>query len=424
MARQEFKHIIVFEHQRLLVDQEGEYYLSARQHQALEAYYGNYSPFFTLIRNGVQFCQYVGVLQVGDTLIEVLPKADKLTGQEAVQKWQNLLINMIRTVWGFPVKDAGTSDLKLKHNSVLDLYFELFVTEVEMLMHLGLIKKYIREERNSTALKGKLAFTKHIQNNLIHQERFYIETTTYTQQHDLHRIFYAALKLVSQLNRNELLKSRIGNLLLNFPEQHSIKVNPSTFNRLQYDRKSIVYKAALEIAELLLLNYHPDISQGRKNVLALMFDMNALWEQFVLSVLRRDLEGYKVNGQVSKRFWKSTGTNEALNSSMRPDIVLLHNEKNEVIVMDTKWKNLNDKGPSTDDLRQMYVYHEYFEANKVVLLYPGDGELIKGQFYSKDQNSLDEKHCLVLQILVDRDFKIWKDKILKKIQGLLTESAI
>lgn len=420
MARQELKHIIVFEHQRLLVDQEGEYYLSAGQHQALEAYYGNYSPFFNLIRNGVQFCQYVGVLQVGDTIIEVLPKADKLTGKEAVQKWQNLLISMIRTVWGFPVKDAGTSDLKLKHNSVLDLYFELFMAEVEKLMHLGLIKKYIREERNSTALKGKLAFTKHIQKNLVHQERFYIETTSYTKQHDLHRILYAALKFVSQLNRNELLKSRIGNLLLNFPEQHSIKVNPSTFNRLQYDRKSIVYKAALEIAELLLLNYHPDISQGRKNVLALMFDMNALWEQFVLRVLRRDLQGYNVRGQVSKRFWKSTEAIVALSSSMRPDIVLRHKENNKVFILDTKWKNLHDKGPSTDDLRQMYVYHEYFDATMVALVYPGDELKISGSYFEKKKNQdLDNKHCHIVQIPADKYFKAWKERIVKRVKDLI-----
>lgn len=416
MARKELKHIVVFEHQRLLVDQEGDYYLSERQHQALEAYYGNYSPFFSLIRNGVQFCQYVGVLQVGDTLIEILPKADKLIGKEVVQKWQKLLINMIRTVWGFPVKESGTSDLKLKHNSVLDLYFELFVSEVEKLMHLGLIKKYIREERNATALKGKLSFTKHIQKNLVHHERFYIETTCYTQQHELHSIIYAVLKLVSQLNRNVLLNSRIGNLLLNFPEQHAIKVNPSTFTRLQYDRKSIVYKAALEIAELLLLNYHPDISQGRKNVLALMFDMNALWEQFVLCVLRRDLSDYNVKGQVSKRFWKSTEAIAAVSSSMRPDIVLSHKDKNKVIVLDTKWKNLHDKGPSTDDLRQMYVYHEYFDASMVALVYPGEELKISGSYFMKEKNKkLDNKHCHIVQIPADNDFKAWKKRIVERV---------
>lgn len=412
MAKKELKHITVFEHQRLLVDQEGDTYLSERQHQALEAYYGNYSPFFSLIRNGVQFCEYVGVLQVGDTLIEILPKADKSANKG---DWRDLLVNMIRTVWGFPVWDSGTSALKLKNNSVLDLYFKLFIAELEKLMHLGLIKKYIREEQNAKALKGKLCFGKHIQKNLVHQERFYVETTTYSQEHDLHRILYAALCLVNQLNANLHLSSRIGNLLLNFPDQKAIKVSSSTFARIGYDRKSQPYKSALEIAELLLLNYHPDISKGNKHVLALMFDMNALWEQFVLRVLQRELHDFKVSGQVGKKFWKS----ESLQSYMRPDIVLTHKSENRCIVLDTKWKNLQGKGPSPEDLRQMFVYHEYFEANKVVLLYPGEGDLIEGQFYLKDQSGFDDKHCHVLQIPADKDFGIWKNRIVEKVVNLL-----
>lgn len=81
---------------------------------------------------------------------------------------------MIRSFWGFSVKDSGASNLKLKYNSVLDLYFELFVSELESLKHSGLIKKYIRQEHNAKALKGKLSFAKHIQHNTIHKERFYI----------------------------------------------------------------------------------------------------------------------------------------------------------------------------------------------------------------------------------------------------------
>src|SRR5690606_32642172 len=108
------------------------------------------------------------------------------------------------------------------------------------------------------------------------------ENTVYTVQHQLHQIIYEALLLIQRLNRHALLASRIGNLLLNFPEQERIKVNSKTFDTISYDRKSQVYRSIMDIAELILLNYHPDISKGRRHILALMFDMNALWEQFVL----------------------------------------------------------------------------------------------------------------------------------------------
>ena len=319
---------------------------------------------------------------------------------------------MIRSVWGFSVKESGSSNLKLKHNSVLDLYFELFVKELEYLIHQGLIKKYIRQEQNAKALKGKLYFAKHIQHNIIHKERFYIETTAYTVNHKLHQIIYAALVLLQNLNRNPLLASRIGNLLLNLPEQDKIKVNTKTFESISYDRKSQAYKSIIDMAELILLNYHPDISKGRRHILALMFDMNVLWEQFVLGLLRKSLKDYKVSGQNTKRFWKGN----TLSSNMRPDIVLQGDKF--TMVIDTKWKNLNGKSPSPDDLRQMFVYHEYFEANKVVLLYPGEGELIVGQFYHKDQSGFDDKYCHILQIPADRDFGNWKNRILIEILEL------
>lgn len=186
----------------------------------------------------------------------------------------------------------------------------------------------------------------------------------------MHQIIYAALVLIHKLNRNAKLTSRIGNLLLNFPEQECIKINRKTFDTITYDRKSQAYKTIIDIAELILLNYHPDISKGRRQILALMFDMNALWEQFVLGLLRKSLKNYKVSGQITKTFWKGS----TLSSKIRPDIVLYG--ENSIVVIDTKWKNLNGKSPSPDDLRQMFVYHEYFETNKVVLLYPGEGDLI------------------------------------------------
>jgi len=408
MSQEYSKHIIRFEHEKLVFDMQVEE--ERILYEALEAYHGEYTPFFKLIRNGVQFCEYVGVLQVGGTIIEILPKADKSWDASV---WQNILINMIRSVWGFSVKESGSSNLKLKHNSVLDLYFELFVNELESLIHQGLIKKYIRQEQNAKALKGKLSFTKNIQHNIIHKERFYIETTTYRVNHKLHQIIYAALQLIQRLNRNPLLASRIGNLSLNFPEQTEIKINSKTFNTITYDRKSQAYKTIIDIAELILLNYHPDISKGPRQILALMFDMNALWEQFVLGLLRKTLKGYKVSGQITKRFWKGN----SLSSNMRPDIVLVGDKS--IIVIDTKWKNLNGKSPSPEDLRQMFVYHEYFEANKVVLLYPGEGDLIAGQFYLKDQSGFDDKHCHVLQIPADKDFVIWKNRIVEKIVSLL-----
>lgn len=405
--------ITVFEHEKLVFNLNNK--IEEQILNALEIYHGDYTPFFKLIRNGVQFNEYVGVIQIGKTTIEVLPKAD----QSGEEKWRNLLIGMIKTVWGFDVKSTGSSSLKLKSNSILELYFELFISEVEYLLHRGLIKRYRKNERNQTSLKGTLQFSKHISQNLVHKERFYVKYTQYSNEHLMHEILFKTIKLLAHINSNPLLKGRIGALTLNFPEMKEIKVNESTFNKIVFDRKNQHYQTALEIAKLLLLNYHPDVSKGRNDVLALMFDMNSLWEQFILVTLKRKLKTHQVAAQVTKSFWKPIS---GYSSKMRPDIILRCKESQENYVLDTKWKNLNVCNPSSEDLRQMYVYHRFYQAKKVALVYPSDQHSIqKGNYFSSENHlEMSDKECSIMQIETASDIKVWQSYIIKQIKVLIS----
>ncbi|WP_312356508.1 5-methylcytosine restriction system specificity protein McrC [Empedobacter sp.] len=404
--------ITVFEHDKLFFNLKND--KEKQLHDALELYHGNYTPFFKLIRNGVQFNENVGVIQIGKITIEVLPKVDK-SGEE---KWRNLLIGMIKTVWGFDVKSTGCNSLKLKSNSMLELYFELFISEVEYLLHRGLIKRYRKNEGNQTSLKGALQFSKHISQNLVHKEQFYVKYTQYSNEHTIHEILFKTIKLLANLNSNPQLKGRIGSLSLNFPEMGEIKVNESTFNKIVLDRKNQHYQTALEIAKLLLLNYHPDVSKGRNDVLALMFDMNSLWEQFILVTLKRKLKTHNVTSQVTKSFWKP---DSGYSSKMRPDIILKCKENHQIFVLDTKWKNLNGYNPSPEDLRQMYVYHRFYQAKKVALVYPSDQHSIqKGNYFSSENHlEMSDKECSIMQIATASDIKVWQEEIVNRIKILL-----
>lgn len=103
------QNITVFEHQILRTDK-GENRLTEPQLKALQAYYGNGVPYFSLTHHGIQFNEYVGVLQVGKTLIEVLPKADRYSDDK--KAWRDILIGMLRAVSGFEIKSTSNADLK------------------------------------------------------------------------------------------------------------------------------------------------------------------------------------------------------------------------------------------------------------------------------------------------------------------------
>lgn len=378
--------------------------------EALRSYYGQKGvPYYSLTYRGVKFNSYVGIIQVGNCMIEVLPKSDRnlQVDSEAEQnKWRNVLIKMLKTVNNFELKYTSYSNLRLRSNSLLDLYFELFVREVEHLLKTGLAKSYRRVEGNNSSLKGNLLFARNISCNYIHKERFYINYTLYDHEHIFNIILYKTLRMLHYLNSSPALASRIGALLLNFPEMPDIKVNELTFDRLLYTRKTIAYKKAIEISKFILLNFHPDLRGGRNYVLALMFDMNELWEKFVYVSLRRNVEERtKIYGQKSKQFWSSSGKNKLV----RADIII---EKDGInYVLDTKWKILKDLTPTSDDLQQLFVYQEYYNSKFALLIYPGDENdslqgkinLIDGYFKKNERYRDDDRKCCLVKIPVIND---------------------
>lgn len=358
--------ITVFEHQSLKVGEQG---FTEVHLDLLDRFRGDkedeYFPYYSLIHNGVKFKHYVGVLNVGGLQIEVLPKTD--TDSDDASKWRPRLLHMLRTVYRLQAHAPGTAFQRLKDSPVLDVFLQRFLGEVEALLHVGLIKTYRKETDNRNALKGKIVWSKHITKNVVHKERFYVNYTTYDRNHIMNRIIYKTLQVIPEVTRNSYIANRSKTLAFEFPELLDINVTDVTFATLHFDRKSDSYRDAMQIAKLILLNYMPDMVHHRNNVLALMFDMNRLWEEYVYVVLRKELKYYNVTAQSSKRFWEGEG---APIKHIRPDIVISDNGGHPQLVIDTKWKCPNENAPSDTDLKQMYVYHKYWGVDHTILLYP------------------------------------------------------
>lgn len=400
--------ITVFEHQCLYVNR-GDQRLSPEQLKALQLFYREKDfPFYRLVHNGIRFCEYVGVIQVNSLTIEVLPKADA----NGPVVWRKLLIDMLRRSGMLNVHAPTNSSMALKSNSLLHLYFELFVQETEAILHRGLTKRYRRVEGNLTVLKGSFHFNKHIQKNLVHHEFFYTRHTTYDRGHTLNRILYKTLKLLQKICDDRSLNSRIGSLLLDFPEMPDILAEETTFSKIQFDRKTEHYRQAINIARLLLLNFHPDVARGQNNVLALLFDMNVLWEGFILKSLKKGLPNdYIVRGRSRKFFWKKDG---GYSKKMIPDIIVICPDGRKV-VLDTKWKNIGDMNPSDSDLRQMYTYSRFHNDAITALVYPASSsvsELVNGNFYDEASGiSITSRQCGVIKLAVKHNISEWQEQL-------------
>ena len=372
--------ISVYEHETLLVgDSQNGIVFKQEHYDSLAERLGKKDdkvfPFYSLVKyqrkDGIKFKQYVGAIQVGNLTIEILPKTDK---DNSNQDWKAILLFMLSKVHKLKVSSESISPQHLQKSTVLDFIIRRFLNEVEDIIHQGLLKTYSSKSENVTALKGKLLVRQNITKNLVHQERFFVQHTVYDRSHIMNRILRQTLTCIVEHSSNSSLLQRAGSYLSCFPEMNPVAIEESLFARLVYDRKTNGYRDAIALAKLILFNNMPDLQSGRKDTLAMLFDMNRLWEEFVFVTLRHHLAGkYTVNEQVQKRFWET--------KTIRPDIVIY--DSNKKVVLDTKWKQPDKGYPSDSDLHQMYVYFKYFDAQKVALLYPSSEtspQIYKGTF--------------------------------------------
>jgi 5-methylcytosine-specific restriction enzyme subunit McrC len=361
--------IQVFEFEKLTLkpDEQGRYLTKPELDKLYEYNDRNKNVYFTGIRDGIKFSSYVGVIQIGGLTLEILPKADKnkTNDKKEYNKWQLVLLRMLSICNHIKINSVSEASLEKRPHSLLDLYFKLYLDEVSNLVRQGLIKKYHKKAGNLFALKGRLVFSKNIQQNLIHQERFYTEHQVYDFEHLHNQILIRGLTVLSKVSTNPAIIDSINRIKLDFPEMKEIQITQNHFDFLKDNRKTESYKNAIKIAKMIILNYSPDIKSGGENMLALLFDMNKLWEEYIYRMIKRTADtNIHVNFQNSQKFWES--------KTIRPDLVITKKigDNSETFVIDTKWKVLDYKSPSDDDLKQMYAYNLYWNASKSMLLYP------------------------------------------------------
>ncbi len=381
--------IQVFEHQILKVDELSKFNLV--HFNALEKYgYKTMEKYFSIGNKRIKFNNFVGVIQVRNLTIEILPKADNSSdNQHTKDKWHNALISMLQECKLIKLNAISNAKLKLKSASILDLYYDLFLSETETIFKHGLRKNYRSVKENLNKVKGKILFTNHIRKNYFHKERFFVEHKIFDSNNKLNQILYKSLTILKSINHSPKHNIRINKLLLNLEGISEQNVTGQWFEKIRYDRNTERYRQAITLAKLIILKYSPDLKGGNENVLAIMFDMNLLFENYIYRKLKSlqsnpDIPLMHIKEQNRTPFWESRG--------LRADILV--ETKDKQLVIDTKWKVLNDNKPSDSDLKQMFAYNLHYETDLSILLYP------KTRFETEDKkpfrnDKFKTRHCQV-----------------------------
>lgn len=404
--------IQVFEYQKLKYSDDSAF---SKQHFETMVHFNekNQNKYFTVIHKGIQFNSYVGIIKIGQVTIEILPKSDRNTDSTQKEKdtWQSVLLNMLRICKKIQIDTVSETQLKKRYNSILDAYFEMYLEEIEQLVKKGFIKKYRKNQSNKFALKGKLVFSKNIQKNLVHKERFYCEHSEYDKNHLVHQILLEGLHVLESLKTSHL-SDRISRLKFQFDTIERKTITNTHFKKVVLNRKSKPYERALSIAKMLILNYSPNISYGQDNMLALLFDMNTLWEEYIFRILHKNKPvNTTVSFQNKKDFWKSSNRTKTI----RPDIVIKENNTDTTYVIDTKWKIRDNNNPDDNDLKQMFVYNLHWQSEKSLLLFPKTYQTDSNYGeYQHLSNNMTENKCKLGFISVLENDRLKNEKLLSQ----------
>ena len=306
----------------------------------------------------IQARNYVGVLQTKSGLtIEILPKiADKNDAERS----KAVFIKMLRTLKNFPFKSSNLASLKTQNLPLLEIFISMFLCELESLVKKGIKSDYVALEENLNFLKGKLNINEQIKRNSIHKERFYVRYSEFLSDIKINRIIKTTLQFLYKKSNSSKNQQKIRELLFIFDEVLECEDYKNFFAKLVINRQVKHYEQTLLWCKIFLLGNSFTPHNGDDLALALLFDMNALFESYVGNFIKKSFPGTIL--QHSEKYL----VEEPKSFKLRPDIFLEGD-----FIADTKWKIVKSRDDiSQADLYQLYAYGKKHECSNLYLIYP------------------------------------------------------
>ena len=322
---------------------------------------------------------YVGLIQMQNGYqIQVLPKIDFGTDPDSKnEETKRVFLRMLRTMKDFPSKVFNEANLKMDRMTLYEIFINMYLQEVRVLVKHGIKSAYIGREDNLSFYKGKLVVNEHIKQNAAHGERFYVHYDEYLVDRAENRLVKATLLKLQSITSSAENQKEIRQLLTAFEMVRPSINHQKNFSRVVIDRSTKEYEMLMRWSRVFLLNKSFTTFSGGTNARALLFPMEKLFESYVAKQLKKTLADldWEISSQDKGYYLFDSPRQFAL----RPDIVITR-EDGLKIILDTKWKRLVDKprinyGISQADMYQMYAYAKKYRTSKIWLLYPVNPEM-------------------------------------------------
>lgn len=319
----------------------------------------------------IQVKNYVGVLEIKDLTLEILPKIGKNSEKEA----RKALIKMLRALPNSPFKTLGQAHLNLCHLPLFEIFIYAFFSELESLLKDGLIHSFEEVEKQQNFIKGKLIVSEQLKRNQLHAHQFHVSFDEFSPNFSLNTIIKSTLIFLEKYHFNKTNKNSFRRIIEIFNEIEPSKNIEQDFAIFEKNQQKLSnYKTLISWCKVFLSNrtFMPSVGSFRQS--SLLFPSEILFENFV---------GKSIKKHFSDEFevFLKTSTKHLIERHLErpkfrliPDILLKKQSDN--IILDTKWKIVDSSksklnyGIDQSDLYQIYAYGKKYDCKQLFLIYP------------------------------------------------------
>ena len=352
----------------------------------------------------------VGVLATDGCSLEILPKIDvDGPGNEARQNAaiRKRLVHMLAVALDIKIETGQVTDLDWQRETLLEILIHNFCGKLTDAVRRGMPRRYILQEDDLAALRGTLDLPRQFTRHAANPSRLACKFDELSEDIALNRIMKATVAHLFRMSRNTTNQQRLRELAFVYFDISEVAVSALKWDEVVIDRTNRAWQELFGMAQLFLLNRYQTTSSGSVRGTALLFEMNALFEEYVGRMIERAFARteFQVSLQGGRKFCLTSIDDERDKLfQTKPDILISRAGRHAgqvVHLIDTKWKRISSRiddrkqGVSQGDVYQMMAYAHLYKPPRLMLLYPHHEDLsanegVQAQFLISGQKTIFE----------------------------------
>ncbi len=353
-----------------------------------------------LIRLGhrhLQATQFVGVIRVGETTLQILPKidfdpagnpearADSPPYQTAVLSATRNLLYLLSYTQNLQIREQEIAPLLAQRSDWFELLTRLLAMNLHTLIKRGLEHAYVQIEETLPVMRGRWQLGRQLTQRPHMRHTFDVSYDEFSPDTRLNQVFRFVVGHLLPRTHDASNRRLLGDLREWLAGVQSLtEISPSHLEQVHFTRLNERFRPAFNLARLFIEHSTLQLTAGQNHTFAFVFDMNRLFEEFVSRFIARywsrmmpagwDNVRVSVQSQGQTIYLAERVPGGQKVFRLVPDLLFTRLSGKPLLIVDTKYKQLDPShrrlGVAEDDLYQMLAYATRLACPRTMLLYP------------------------------------------------------